>query len=179
MNESQAVLLALLDRFFVGFVVIGAVQHDLGAIGAGGRDFGERRRERHHNARVDRMTPRMVGNPLRMIARRCCDYATGAFILVQREQLVQRAPFFESSGALLVIELEEDGIVGQPRKCFRVGAGGYADVRANSVERGLDVGKLNHRAVILLHSISRSRPGSIFEWIAQENGLPWNRPPET
>jgi hypothetical protein len=64
-----------------------------------------------------------------------------------------------------------------------VGAGGYADVRADSVQRGLDVGKLNHGAgaVILLHSISRSRPRSILEWIPWiplESGLPWNAPAE-
>ena len=34
MNQGQAVLLALLDCLFVGLVIVGAVQHDLGAVGA-------------------------------------------------------------------------------------------------------------------------------------------------
>ncbi len=51
MNQGEAVVLALLDGLFVGFVVVGAVQHDFGAIGARGGNFGERRGQWHDDAR--------------------------------------------------------------------------------------------------------------------------------
>ncbi len=87
---------------------------------------------------------RVVGDALRMVAGGGGDHAASAFLAGEREQFVQGAPLFESAGALLVVELEKDGIVGKAGKCFRVSAGGDADVGANSVESGLDVGKLDH-----------------------------------
>ena len=132
-NQRQSVLPALLDGLFVGFVVIGAVQHNFGAVSASRRNFRQRRGKRHHDARLDVVPSRVVRDALRMIAGGGGDHATGAFIASQREQFVQRAALFESSGALLVIELQENGIVGQAGKCFRVRAGRDANVSANSV----------------------------------------------
>ena len=146
MNQGQTFLLALLDGLFVGLVIVGPVQHDLRAIGASRRNFGERCGERHHDSRLNLMASRVVSDPLRMIAGRCGDHTAGTFIMVKSEQFVQRSPLFESAGALLIIELEEDRIVGKPGKCLRVGAGRDANVRPNSVERGLDVRKLDHDA---------------------------------
>ena len=109
------------------------MQDDLGAVGASRRNLGERRGERHDDARADLVASRVVGDALRMIAGGCGDHAAGAFVRSESEQFIQRAALFESSGALLVVEFEEDGIVGEAGKCFRVSAGRDADVRANSV----------------------------------------------
>ena len=78
------------------------------------------------------MASGVIGNSLRVIARRGGDHSAGAFLRRQREQLVQSAPLFECSSALLVIQLEKDGIVRQPGKCFGMRARGDADVGANS-----------------------------------------------
>ncbi len=164
MNQSQAVGLALLDRFFVGFVVVGAVQHDLGAVGACRGNFGERRGQRHDDAGCDLVASGVVGDALGMIAGGGCDHAVGAFFLVKREQFIQRAALFECAGALLVVELEEDGVIGEAGECFRMRAGRNADVGADSIESGLDIGELDHDggAVILLHLRTRVGAGIRF-----------------
>ena len=72
---------ALFDRLFVGLVVIGAVQHNLRAVGASRRNFGERGGERHHDARLDLVASRVVCDPLRMIAGGCGDHSAGAFLV--------------------------------------------------------------------------------------------------
>ncbi len=161
MNQGEAVLLALRDSLFVGLVVIRTVQHDFGAVGARCRDFGERSRQRHYDASFDFVASGVVGDALRVIAGGCGDHSTGPFIPIEGEELVQSAALFERSGALLVIELEENGIVGETGERFRVGAGRDADVRANSVEGGLDVRKLDHDGdgVILLYP-------QVASWIA-------------
>src|ERR1700730_1660534 len=102
----------------------------------------------------------MVSNALRMIAGGRGDHTARAFLAVESKKFIQGAPLFESTGALLVIELEENGIVGEAGKCFRVRAGRDAYVRANSVESGLDVRELDHDAVAVnLHR-------SILAWNA-------------
>ena len=117
-DESQALLPALVDSFVVGFVIVGAVQYDLGSIRASGGHFGERGGERHDDVGCDLMAAGMVGDALRMIARGRCDYAARALIGIESEEFVQRAALFEGSGALLVIEFQENRIIGESGKCF-------------------------------------------------------------
>jgi hypothetical protein len=64
------------------------------------------------------MPARMIRNPLRMITSGRGDHALGAFFGGERQQLVQRAPLFESSGSLLIVEFEEDLVPSQDRKRF-------------------------------------------------------------
>src|SRR5271157_5224613 len=93
----------------------------------------------------------MVSDALGMISGGRGDHAVSAFFWIERQEFVQRAALFESSGALLVVELQEDGIVGESGECFGVRAGRDSNVIADSFERGLNVGKLDHgrEAVIL------------------------------
>ena len=50
---------------------------------------------------------RMIGHALRMIAGGSGNHALGSLFGGEGEQFVQRAPLFESSGALLIVELKE------------------------------------------------------------------------
>src|ERR1700677_2646673 len=102
----------------------------------------------------------MIGDALRMISSRRGNHALGSLFGGEREQLVQRAPFFESSGSLLVVELKEDLAVGKRRKGFRVGAGRNANGCAYPAQRSLNILDSDHgvRAVILLlGSLTRDR----------------------
>src|ERR1039457_3254480 len=85
-----------------------------------------------------------------MIAGRCSDHAAKALLRAESEKFVQRGAFLEGAGTLLVVEFEEDGIVGKAGKRFRVRAGRDTDVGANSIECRLDVGKLDHDAGVII-----------------------------
>jgi hypothetical protein len=158
-DQSKVILFALRDRLFVGLVIVGAVQDDFCTVGACCRDLRERRGERHDNTRIDLVASGVIGDTLRMIAGGGRDHTVGAFFLIERKQFVQGTALFEGTGALLVVELEEDGIVGEAGEGFRVSAGRDADVGANPVEGGLDVGELDHyaRPVIFLLISAGSR----------------------
>src|SRR5208283_1247437 len=96
------------------------------------------------DARSDTVSPGVISDSLGMVAGGCCNHATRTFFRVESEQLVQRASFFERAGALLVIELEEDGVVRQTGKCLRAGTRGDANIGANPAQGSLDIGKFDH-----------------------------------
>ena len=48
-----------------------------------------------------------------MIASRCGNHSLGSLFGGEREQFVQRAPLFESSGSLLIVELEKYLVLGK------------------------------------------------------------------
>ena len=68
MDERQPVLLAVLDRFLVGLVVIRAVQDDVSSVGASGGYFRQWRGERHENPGLDAVSSSVVGHALSVIA---------------------------------------------------------------------------------------------------------------
>src|SRR5258708_2054853 len=70
-NKGHSELLAAAHRFFAGFVIIRAVQNHFRAITFCGRNLYERRGERHADLGTDSMPSGVVGDALRMIARRC------------------------------------------------------------------------------------------------------------
>jgi hypothetical protein len=77
------------------------------------------------------MSSRVVGNSLRVISGGGSNHSALALFLGQREQLVQRASLFESSSSLLIVQLEKDGIVRKPGKCFGVRARRDANIGAD------------------------------------------------
>ena len=136
---------ALLDRLVVGLVVVRAVQNDFGAVGASRRNFRQRSGKRHHDAGVDAVASGVVGDALRVIAGRGGDHAAGALFAAEREQFVQRAALLECSGALLVVEFQENGIVGQRRKMFPSECRERCECRREFCSSAdLDVGELDH-----------------------------------
>ncbi len=85
MNQCQVLLLALLDGLFVCLVVVRAMQHDFRTISTGGRNLGQRRGQRHDDARVNPVPAGMIGNALRMIAGGGRNHAVGALVAGQGE----------------------------------------------------------------------------------------------
>src|ERR1700693_4619426 len=96
--------------------------------------------------RLDLVASCVICDALRMIAGRGGDHTAGTFVGAESEKLIQGAPLFECTGALLVIELQENRIIGEAGKSLRVRAGRDANVRANSVKSGLNVRELDHDA---------------------------------
>ncbi len=164
MNQREAFLLTLLDCLFVGFVIVCTVQEDLGAIGASRRNFRERRRQRHDDARRNLMASSMVGDALCMVTRGGGYHSPVSLFLGEGQEFVQGAALFKRSGTLLVIEFEKDGVIGETGKCFRMRARRNANVGTNSFESRLDIGKLDHDAgaAILLHLRTRVGVGMSF-----------------
>src|SRR6201998_1527470 len=119
-DEGHASFLAAPDSLFAGFVVVGAVQNDFSAIAARGRDFDERRGQRHDDQGADSEFAGVVGNTLGVVSSRGCDHTARTFFGTEQEQFVERAPLLESAGALQVIELEVNVVGGGLRK--RLGA---------------------------------------------------------
>ena len=138
-NKCQIVALAAARGFFAGFVVVRAVEHNFAAEILGGRNFGERRGQRHHNLRADAVPSGMVGQALRMVAGRGGNHSAGALFVGEREQPVERAAFFVGAGTLQVIELEIDRVSGRLRKSFRLGAGRKIDRAVDALGGGLYV----------------------------------------
>src|SRR4029077_12263294 len=89
---------------------------------------------------------------LGVISGRGRDHTLGAFCRAQREQLVQRAPLFESAGALEVVELQIDGVGGGLRKGLRTRAGRKVDGAANAAQGRLDVVESNHFLTAATHA---------------------------
>jgi len=89
------------------------------AIGASRRNFGERCGERHHDSRPESYGVPRGKRPLRNDCRpmrRSTPRARSSWLRVSSVFSAPRS--FESAGALLIIELEEDRIVGKPGKCL-------------------------------------------------------------
>src|ERR1700731_1584533 len=89
----------------------------------------------------------MVGNRLRMVARRGCDYSLRALFFTEAEKFVQRAPLFVSACSLAILQLQIDGIASEVRERFRTVARRYRNGFSNARERGLDFGKRDHSSV--------------------------------
>src|SRR5579871_3230480 len=92
----------------------------------------------------------MVGHALGMVSGGCGNHPASPFVRTHGQQLIESAPFFERTGTLLVIQLQIDGIMSESGKSLRTRARGDADIGADSAERSLYVGELNH---------GRDRPG--------------------
>jgi hypothetical protein len=112
-NQRKSFGAALLDGLGVGFVVVRAVQENICSVRARGRYLGERGGERHDDARVDSVAAGVVGDSLGMVSGGGGDHSARAFIGSEREKFVQSAALFECAGALLIVELEENGIIGE------------------------------------------------------------------
>jgi hypothetical protein len=86
-----------------------------------------------------------------MIASRSGNHSLGSLFGGEREQFIQRAPLFESSCALLIVEFEKYLALGNCGKGFRVRARRNANGLAYPAHRRLDILDPNHsvRAVIL------------------------------
>ena len=85
-----------------------AVKHDLGAVAFGLRHLHDRSRLGHDDHGGDAEAPGVIGDGLRMIARRRSNYATGPLFGRELEQFVERAAFLVGGGELEVLELQPD-----------------------------------------------------------------------
>jgi hypothetical protein len=94
---------------------------------------------------VDSVAAGVVSNSLSVVSGGGGDYSARTFFGGEREKFVQGSTLLESSGALLIVELEEDGIIGECREGFRISAGGKADGVADTLAGSLDVLKPNHQ----------------------------------
>jgi hypothetical protein len=90
------------------------------------------------------MPPSVVSDPLRVISRGSGYNAMRPLLRCQRQQLVERAPFFEGARTLLIIHLEKNGISRKRGKSLGTRAGRDPNVGANPAQCSVYVGKLNH-----------------------------------
>ena len=106
-----------------GLVVVGAVQDDLRAEAARGRDLDQRRGLRHDDGGADAEPRRVEGDALRVVAGAGGDHAARALLRRELQQPVQRAALLEGAGALQVLELEIDRMAGKLGEIVRDLAG--------------------------------------------------------
>src|ERR1017187_8664698 len=92
--------------------------------------------------------PGMIGDPLRMIARRHGNDTTLALIEVKRQQLVEGAALLEGRCELQVFEFEEDLGAGQSRQRARMPGWRDLDCARNRARGALDIGKSNGKGRI-------------------------------
>ena len=144
MDESEMLLLAAPDGFFTGIVVVGAVKNDFGAVGLGGGNLDQRRRERHANLGFDPAPAGVIGQSLRVVPCRSRNHSLIAFLRAHGQQFVQCAALFECAGPLQVVEFQINGIAGELRKSGGESAGRKIDRRANALQGSLDIGESDH-----------------------------------
>ena len=108
MDEGQPALDFQLARMRIGIVVFLAEQDDFGAVARSAYTFTCRRRLRHHDGDRHAQPLAVIGQPLRMIARRCRDHARARAPRVHQQQRVERAAFLVGRGELQVLELQPD-----------------------------------------------------------------------
>src|ERR1035437_155800 len=139
-DEGAAFFNAAAQGLFAGFVVAGAEENDLGAVGAGGGDLGLRSGERHDDLGADGAGSGGEGDTLGVVSGAGRDDAALAFGLAERQQLVERASFLERAGALEVFKLEVQGQAGELGEVVRELAGrhvnGLADAGAGCLDAG-------------------------------------------
>ena len=118
-----------------------AVEDDGRAMALGLGDLHRRGADRHDDGHRDAEPLAVIGHRLRMVAGRRRDHAARAFVVVQREQFVERAAFLVGRGELQILELQPDvgaGDVGQGAAAQRR----RGDDRARDARGGgLDVGE--------------------------------------
>ena len=118
-----------------------ALEHHLGAEGAGGGDLHEGGVRRHDDGGVDAEALGVPGDGLGMIAGRHGDDAARAFLRAERQHLDQRAALLERGGRLQVLVFDPDVGAGELRQA-RGGQEGRADDHAGHLIRSsADVGK--------------------------------------
>jgi hypothetical protein len=128
MHEGQAPLLAEPVGRGRGLVIAVAVDHHLGAVGAGLLHLHERCGLGHHDGHRDAQAGGVIGQTLAMIAGRGGDHAAGAHGLIQEQQFVERPALLVGGGELQVLELHP-----------HLGAGDLAQRPRPTAGRALDV----------------------------------------
>ena len=86
------ILRAEAHGFLVSLVVIRAVQHDVAAVAARCRNLDQRRRQGHDDSCPDAEVRGVVGDGLRVVARRGCNHALGTFSPAVRLRSLFSAP---------------------------------------------------------------------------------------
>ena len=108
MDEHIALLERQLARLGVGVVEHVAVEHDLGAMAGGLRDFHRRGDSRHDDRRRNTEPLRVIGDRLRVVAGRRGDHAALSLLGRKLQQFVERAALLVGGGELEVLELQPD-----------------------------------------------------------------------
>src|SRR4029077_17301506 len=88
----------------------------------------------------------MVSDALGVIPRGGRNYAVVSLFASKREQFVQRAALFKSAGALLIVQLQKNGVASQLGKSLGVSARRDADVAADAIEGCANIRKIDHGA---------------------------------
>ena len=139
MNEGVAALALQHPRVRVGGIERVALQDDRRAVALGLHHLHRRGVGGHHDRRGDPEPARVIGEALRVIARRRRDHARGARLVGKLEQGVERAALLVGGGELEIFELEVDRRAGQLRKRAADECRRADDRIANSIVRGVDV----------------------------------------
>ena len=139
MDEGVAALRLQLTRMGISGIEGVAVQHHVGAVTFRLRHLYGGRVGGHHDHGFDAEPVGVIGEALRMIARRRRDHALGARRLVELEQRVERAAFLIGGGELQILELEIDRRAGHFRKRAADQRWRSDDGVANALVRGADV----------------------------------------
>src|ERR1700675_2501798 len=103
MDKCKSLLRAEAQRFLVSLIVIRSVEHDIATVAARSRDLDQRRRQGHDDSRPDTKVRSMVGNSLRVIARRGRYHSLRPLFHGEAEKFVQCTPFFIRARSLPVL----------------------------------------------------------------------------
>ena len=147
MDESEAMLGGQGVGVVAGFAQGLALEYHLGAVVHGMAHLDVRRRRRHDDGRGDPQPVGMVSDALGVVARRHGDDARPLFRLIETEQGVERTPFLERGGELMVLELDEDLGAGKPGEGQRSLGLGPHDRTADRRRRVADVVEGHRMAV--------------------------------
>ena len=112
-DEGQPLFLGQLERAGIGLVEHLAMQDHRGAMALGLHHLDRRGRLGHHDRDRNAEPPAVIGEPLRMVARRRRDHAARAGRRVHQQQFVERAALLVGGGELEILELEIDVRAGQ------------------------------------------------------------------
>ena len=115
-NEDRARAFTQVLRGYSRCLIVSSLEHHLLAVASGCVDFGDSRRRRHHDRRVDTGARRGIGQRLAMISRRSGDHTLSRFGWRQRRDPIVSAANFERSGLLEIFELEVNFGVEHPIK---------------------------------------------------------------
>ena len=108
MHKGQPALHHQLARIGAGLVKSFAVQNDIAAHAFGLHHFDGRGGLGHHDRHRHTQTGAVIGQALRMVARRCSDHAALFLFIGQLQQSVERAALFVGGGELQVFKFEPD-----------------------------------------------------------------------
>jgi hypothetical protein len=146
MNHDQAVRLAILAGELAGFLQGRAGNDDLGTEPARVLDLHHRRPDRHHDSGGNAEPPCVVGDALRMIARRHRDDAAPPFLRRQRRKPIEGTALLEGRGELEILEFEPDPAAENRTKRPALVAFGKENRPADGRCRRLDVSQGNRKA---------------------------------